>query len=76
MMVIIRLLRDALAPYAADFMPIFLFDAAKIHINARVLAQCSRAGLLPCLIPSKMTWLLQPLDIRAFFPFKMVLQKE
>jgi hypothetical protein len=73
---IIGLLRAALAPYAAVFMPIFLFDAAKIHINARVFAACGRAGLLPCMHPAKMTWLLQALDIRAFFPFKMVLQKE
>jgi hypothetical protein len=76
MMMIIRLLRDALAPYVAEFMPIFLFDAAKIHINAKVFAQCGRAGLLPGMVPSKMTWLMQPLDIRGFFPFKMVLQKE
>ena len=38
MMMIIREIRTALAPLAAEFMPIFLFDAAKIHINARVLA--------------------------------------
>ena len=76
MMVIIREIHTALAPHASEFMPIFLFDAAKIHINAKVFAQCGRAGVLPCLIPAKMTWLLRPLDIRAFFPFKMVLQKE
>lgn len=76
MMAVIRLLRDALAPYMAEFMPIFLFDAAKIHINGKVFAQCGRAGLLPGMVPSKMTFLLQPLDIRGFFPFKVVLQKE
>ena len=75
-MMIVRLLRDALAPYMAEFMPILLFDAAKIHINPKVFAQCGRAGLLPGMVPSSMTWLLQPLDIRAFCPFKMVLQKE
>ena len=73
---IIRLVGAALAPYIAEFMPIFLFDAAKIHINAKVFAQCGRSGLLPGMVPSKLTWALQPLDIRGFFPFKMVLQKE
>ena len=75
-MVIIREIRTALAPHASEFMPIFLFDAAKIHISAKVFVQCGRAGVLPCMIPAKMTWLLQMLDIRGFSPVKMVLQKE
>ena len=52
---IIGQLRAALPPYAAVSLPILLFDAAKIHINAKVLAACGRAGVLLVMIPSKIT---------------------
>lgn len=73
---VVRLLGAAVAPFLADFVPIFLFDASKTHTHATVFAACRRAGLLPGLVPSKMTWLLQPLDIRGFLPFKLHLQRE
>ena len=52
---IIGQLQAALPPYAAMFLPSLLFEAATIHINAKVLAACGRAGVLLVMIPSKIT---------------------
>ena len=73
---VVRLLGAAVAPFLAEFVPTFLFDASKTHTHATVFAACRRAGLLLGLVPSKMTWLLQPLGIRRFLPFKTHLQRE
>lgn len=72
---IIGLLGKALAPFAADYTPIFLFDAARIHTPSAVFMACRRWGLMPVLIAAKLTWLLQPLDVRGFMPFKLHLHK-
>ena len=63
---IIRLLGKALAPRRSQFAPILLSDAARCHGHRRVLRACSGTGIVPTFTPAKRTWLLQPLDARAY----------
>ena len=72
----IRRLGAILAPFAATYTPIYSFDTAKIHIASRVFNACRRAGMLPHLVAAKMTWALQPFDIRAIRPYRVQIQKE
>jgi hypothetical protein len=72
----IGLLGRILAPFASQYTRIFFFDAAKIHISTRVFAACRRAGVLAVLLAASLTWLLQPLDVRTFAPYKIQIQKE
>jgi hypothetical protein len=73
---VIRQLGAVLQPCAAEYTPIFSFDAAKIHLSPRVFAACRRAGLIPHLVAAKLTWALQPLDLKVFMPYKLQIQKE
>ena len=72
---IIRWLGVALRQYCGELQPVLLLDAAKLHFTRRVLAACAAAGVVPVLVPAKLTWLLQPLDTHAFQPYKAFLQE-
>ena len=72
---IMELLAAALAPFTATVQPILLFDAVRIHITRLVLAACVRSGIWPILVPARVTWLLQPLDVAVFFGYKLRLRK-
>ena len=67
---VLRQLKVALEPYMDERQPILLLDANTVHINAQVLADCRAAGILPVVVPAKLTWLLQPLDTHAFAQYK------
>lgn len=72
----IRRIGKAVAPFRAEFRAVLSFDAAKIHIAGAVFSACRRAGLLPVLVAAKITYAIQPLDMRVFHPYKIVLCKE
>jgi hypothetical protein len=72
---ILRFLRTALEPYMAERQPVLLLDALSVHINSVVLAECRAAGIIPVVIPAKLTWLLQPLDTHAFAAYKHRVRK-
>ena len=71
---VIRILRDAPAPFAGELQPILLFDAAPCHIAPCVWSACAAAGIWAVLVPARATWLLQPLDTHAFLAYKVRLQ--
>ena len=70
-----KLLGVALAPFREHYVLILSFDAAKIHIPAAVFAACRRWGLVPLLVAAKLTYALQPLDIRAFHPLRFTCRR-
>jgi hypothetical protein len=75
MCTIVRKVREALAPFAAEVQPILLMDTVKLHWTPAVLATCRRQGVWPMPVPAKLTWLLQPLDTHLFQHYKCYLQK-
>ena len=44
--------------------------ASRVDTNSVVLAECRAAGIIPVVIPAKLTGLLQPLDTHAFAAYK------
>ena len=55
---------------------VLLMDSASQHISNDVLKHAQWLGIIVLLIPGKLTWLLQPLDVSVFRPFKSVLKKK
>ena len=51
-------------------------DALRAHVSPKVLRAASRANLWICVIPSKMTWALQPCDTHCFASYKRLLGEE
>lgn len=72
---IVRLIAAALWPHKHTLQPILFLDTVRVHSTRRVLAACAAAGIWPIFVAAKMTWLLQPLDTHAFWPFKAHLRR-
>ena len=73
---IIKLIKDALAPYKDVFQVLLLFDTCSAHTHVRSFNACSRAGIWPHLVPPSLTWFLQPLDTEGFAVYKLRIQRE
>ena len=73
---IIRLLRDALQPFAHEYQAVLLMDAYRVHVSREIFAACASSALWAVIVPAKMTWLLQPLDTDVFSALKARVQDE
>ena len=71
---ILRKVRDAMSEFGA-LQPIVLLDACPCHIHPRVAAAAEELGLWLVVVPAKLTFLVQPLDVYAFSPYKACLAK-
>ena len=72
----IHLLGRLLQEFQATHRFILYLDALRAHVSPRVLRAASRANLWICVIPSKMTWALQPCDTHVFASYKRMLGEE
>ncbi len=55
---------------------IILIDCASTHVNVKLLREAYRLRVHVLLVPSKCTWLLQPLDAYVFASFKRTLRRK
>ena len=62
------------SPLASTLYIIMLFDACRMHLNEETLAYMKTLCIHLCLIPARMTWLLQPLDTHGFQLYKNLLR--
>ena len=72
----VRLLGRCLRDFQSTHRFILYFDALRAHVCPAVLRAASRAGLWICVIPSKLTWALQPCDTHLFALYKRLLGQE
>jgi hypothetical protein len=72
---IISMLALALRGHFAEWQPILLLDASRVHLHAMVFSRCIANNIWPIVVPAKLTWLLQPCDTHAFAGFKIFLRK-
>ena len=72
----ILLLGRGLQEFQTTHRFIVYVDALRAHVSPRVLRAASRANLWICVIPSKMTWALQPCDTHVFASYKRLLGEE
>ena len=70
-------LGDAVRPFRAQgLQPILLMDSFGPHVTARTVAACAEHGVWPVVVPTNLTWILQPLDVFAFRSMKAYLQRQ
>lgn len=50
--------------------PVILLDMAPCHIDQRVISTANRLQLWLLFVPARLTYMLQPLDVGVFCPFK------
>lgn len=55
--------------------PVVLLDACPCHFHPRVAAAAEELGLWLVVVPAKLTFMVQPLDVYAFSPYKACLAK-
>lgn len=59
-----------LAPFQNTHQIVFSMDTYPCHLSKESLSCLGQHGMWPHLVPAKMTWALQPLDVHAFAKFK------
>lgn len=72
---IVRRLGVILAPFMAEYQPVLLLDACRVHLAKRVFDAAAAARVWVVVIAAKMTGVIQPLDTHAFLRFKLYLQQ-
>jgi hypothetical protein len=70
---ILELIAAALLAFPT-LQPILLLDTASCHIQPEVARQANRLGIILCIIPAGLTWMLQPLDTHGFAGYKQWLR--
>ena len=73
---ILDVLCDSLRPHQARFQFMFVVDAARSHMSLRIASRARARGVTMLIVPSKLTWMLQPLDVHFFANFKNLLVKK
>ena len=74
MLLVLQKLRDAFAENE-DLQPILILDCVGCHIHPAVVAKAQDLHVWLLVVPARLTFLLQPLDVYAFAPFKACLTK-
>lgn len=59
-----------------DAFILLVVDCASCHLSLDFLRHLSRLGILTLLVPAKLTWLLQVLDVSVFGPLKADIRTE
>ena len=72
---IVRTLAAVLRQERPDHAYVLAFDVASSHMAPEVFRALRSARIFPLLVPAKVTWLLQPLDVFCFRLFKERLRR-
>ena len=59
-------LRSVISSFNDRAWIILVFDCDTNHLSVHTMAHLRRLGIVPLLVPAKLTWLLQTLDVYAF----------
>ena len=74
LIVLLEMLRKTLDAQKSEKVPVLLLDCCQVHCNARVWKTAKRMRILLCFVPARLTWLVQPLDVRVLARFKAFLR--
>lgn len=67
-------LRSAVHSFNSDAYILLLMDCHSSHLDVRTVLHLGRLGIVTVIIPAKLTWLLQPLDVYVYADLKRVLR--
>ena len=59
-----------------DMWILLVLDNARVHVSRAMLRYIKSLGIILLIIPARLTWLLQPLDVYVFAEFKRRARKE
>jgi hypothetical protein len=60
-------LRSVVSSFNSDAWIILMMDCSYCHLNIKTIRHLRRLGILVVIIPAKLTWLVQLLDVYVFF---------
>lgn len=69
-------LRSVIHSWNNDAWILLLMDCASVHLSAEFTRHLRRLGILVVLVPAKLTWKLQVLDVSVFGPLKAEMRLE
>ena len=75
LLLLVRLLKEVLRPLRSSCDFVLSADTYRAHLTKPFLMALGRARIKYMLIPAKMTWCLQPLDMHVFAQYKAALWK-
>lgn len=67
-------LRGAVHSFNSDAWLLLIMDCHSTHLDLKVVQHLGRLGIITAIIPSKLTWLLQPLDVYVYADLKRILR--
>lgn len=70
----INVLRGAVHSFNSDAWILLIMDCHSSHLDLNVIQHLGRLGILTVIIPAKLTWLLQPLDVYVYADLKRTLR--
>ena len=76
LIVLLEMLRQILDAHKISKVPVLLLDCCQVHCNARVWKTAKRLRILLCFVPARLTWLVQPLDVRILRRLKAFLRAQ
>ena len=65
LVILLQRLRKVLTDNKIVKIPILLMDGCPVHIHPQVWRAARRLKIMLCFVPTALTWLLQPLDVKA-----------
>jgi hypothetical protein len=71
---VLAVIKQSLAPFLDTHQIFLTADAYRAHVTTDVWKHCVKNSILYCLVPSKLTWALQPCDTHVFALYKHRLQ--
>ena len=71
----LSVVRSAVHSFNEDIWILLIMDCHSTHLDLRVLRHLGRLGILTVIVPAKLTWLLQPLDVYVYADLKRELRQ-
>ena len=76
LIVVLEQLRRRLDNHRVAKSPVLLMDGCPVHLQAQVWKAARRLQILLCFVPTALTWLLQPLDVKILNELKAFVRSE
>ena len=66
--------RSVVSSFNSDTWIILIMDCSHVHLNVKTIAHLRRLGILVLMLPAKLTWLCQLLDVYVYSELKSLIR--
>jgi hypothetical protein len=67
-------LRSIVSSFNSDAWIVLILDCSHVHLNVKTVAHLKRLGILVLMLPAKLTWLCQLLDVYVYSELKSLIR--